>query len=213
MIQLQAITKKYDEQVVLDRLSLHVQNGEMLAIMGASGSGKSTLLNIIGLLECADGGKLILDGVVCKANSKQALLTIRNKISYVFQSYALIENMSVYENLWIALQYTKLTTQEKKKQIQQALQKVDLSLHIMKKVYTLSGGEQQRVALARALIKPSKMILCDEPTGSLDKDNTDYVLNLLVKAKEEGKTIVIVTHDKRVADICDRVVYIQKTNV
>ena len=171
-----------------------------------SGCGKSTLLNIIGLIEKFDSGSLKLFGKEIRNRSeflKKDL--IRYKIGYLFQNYALIDESTVNNNLLIGLKYTKHSESEKKKLIADALNKVGLSGFENKCIYKLSGGEQ-RVAIARIMLKPSELILADEPTGSLDPSNRDTILELIRKINSEGKTILMVSHDDYVVNTADRVI-------
>lgn len=201
IIKLEHINKSYKEQIVLKDLNLEINEGEIVSIMGESGCGKSTILNIMGLLDKADSGNLIIQDIVNpKINSKQAMLLQRNNIGYLFQNFALIEQLTVDKNLDIALNYVKSKNKKAKKQ--EVLEEVGLKGFENKKVYQLSGGEQQRVALARLMLKPCNIILADEPTGSLDEKNRNIVLNLLKKLNQHGKTIVIVTHDPFIKTIC-----------
>ncbi|BBA92523.1 bacteriocin ABC transporter ATP-binding protein [Streptococcus ruminantium] len=179
----------------------------MVAITGPSGCGKSTLLNIIGLIDDFQNGSYQFDGMEnIKVNSSQASSIIRNKISYLFQNFALMDSKTVEENLMLALFYQKLSKHEKKKRISQALEQVGLKGYENDNIFELSGGEQQRVAIARAILKPSIVILADEPTGSLDRKNKEIVLDLLRKLNQDGKTILIVTHDPEVAEACSRTI-------
>lgn len=206
IIMLENVSKSYNKKV-LDNISIDIKEGELVAITGESGRGKSTLLNIIGLLEYPDEGKLIIDGEVnVKPSSMKANKILRNKISYLFQNFALIDEGSVYSNLMLSLKYNSCSKSEKKEKIKNALNKVGLENYEKRKIYELSGGEQQRVAIARVILKPSKIILADEPTGSLDEKNRDQVISLLKYLNKEGKTVVIVTHDKNVANECDRII-------
>lgn len=209
IIKLEKVNKRYGEKVVLKDLSLEIDKGEMVAFIGNSGKGKTTIMNIIGLLESFDSGKLIIDGEEnISVNSKKANLNLRNKISYLFQNFALVENKTVSFNLEIATKYLKKSKSEKKALIEEALEKVNLKGLENKKVYQLSGGEQQRVSIARVLIKDSKIVLADEPTGSLDTLNRDMVFKHLKDINSKGKTIVIVTHDLELAKMCDRIIKI-----
>lgn len=209
IIKLEKVNKRYGEKVVLKDLSLEIDKGEMVALIGNSGKGKTTIMNIIGLLESFDSGKLIIDGEEnISVNSKKANLNLRNKISYLFQNFALVENKTVSFNLEIATKYLKKPKSEKKALIEEALEKVNLKGLENKKVYQLSGGEQQRVSIARVLIKDSKIVLADEPTGSLDTLNRDMVFKHLKDMNSKGKTIVIVTHDLELAKMCDRIIKI-----
>lgn len=208
LIELKNVSKSYNGKTLFHHFNLTIHDGEMVAIVGESGAGKSTLLNIIGLLEECDEGEILYDYESIQPQSYHAPLMMRNYISYLFQNYALVEEMSVYENLLIALKYTKLKKKEKREIIKNALKEVGLANKIDHIIYTLSGGEQQRVALARVFIKESRVILCDEPTGSLDFKNSQIVMQLLLKCKEQGKTIIVVTHDERIAKQCERIIRI-----
>jgi putative ABC transport system ATP-binding protein len=207
MIVLKKICKKYGRKVIYDNFSLTINDGEFVAIVGASGSGKSTLLNIIGLLEPVDKGRVSIDDQSdITPQSNKAISIIRYKFNYLFQNYALIDEETVEYNLKLALRFTK---GNKKELIKNALKRVGLGGYEKAKIYQLSGGEQQRVALARVILKPSKYILADEPTGSLDPNNRDIVIRTLRKLnREDNKTVIIVTHDMYVADQCDRIIEI-----
>lgn len=205
IIKLKNINKSYKNKKVLRDFSLEVEDGEMVAIVGASGKGKSTLLNIIGLLDLPDSGDVIIDGNKnVKPNTSKANKILRSTISYLFQNFALVDNKSVLENLLIGVKYSKGSKKEKINNIKSVLEKVELSGYEDKKVYELSGGEQQRVAIARIMLKPSKIVLADEPTGSLDEKNRNLVVELITKINALGKTVIIVTHDKVVANACTR---------
>lgn len=204
-IELKNISKKYENKQVLDNFNLVVNKGEMMAITGQSGTGKSTLLNIVGLLEEPDSGDVIIQGIenAWKSEKKQIEL-FRYTIGYLFQNYALIDNETVSKNLDVALEYVKLPNKDDKKK--EVLEKVGLLDKLNSKIYQLSGGEQQRIALARLMLKKNDIILADEPTGSLDEVNRDQVLSILQSLNNEGKTILIVTHDPEVSKICTNVV-------
>lgn len=207
MLKLNGINKSFEKKNVLKDFSLSIKKGEMVAITGPSGCGKSTLLNIIGLIDDFQNGSYQFDGMEnIKVNSSQASSIIRNKISYLFQNFALMDSKTVEENLMLALFYQKLSKHEKKKRISQALEQVGLKGYENDNIFELSGGEQQRVAIARAILKPSIVILADEPTGSLDRKNKEIVLDLLRKLNQDGKTILIVTHDPEVAEACSRTI-------
>lgn len=188
-------------------MDLKVLEGEMVAITGKSGSGKSTLLNILGLLESADHGTVHLFGEDClRVRSKDASHLLRLRLGYLFQNYALIDNETVDYNLRIAQAYTKGSRKKKQEIKVEALRRVGLANASKRKVYELSGGEQQRVAIARLLLKPCDLVLADEPTGSLDAVNREEVLRMLHDLNDTGKTIIVVTHDERVAGTCSRVI-------
>lgn len=198
------ITKKFGEKVVLENFNLEIKKGEMVALMGESGKGKTTILNLIGLLDDDYQGELLIEKE--KVGKKEKVLYFRNKLGYLFQNFALIDNKTVNQNLDIALEYVK--NKEKGNLKQQALEKVGLSDKANQKVFSLSGGEQQRVAIARLLIKPCDIVLADEPTGSVDEKNKENIFNLLKSLNELGKTIIIVTHDKEIGQWCDRIINI-----
>ncbi|MDR1568566.1 MAG: putative bacteriocin export ABC transporter [Streptococcaceae bacterium] len=207
MFKLENIVKKYGEKVVLDNLNITIEDGEMIAIMGESGSGKSTLLNILGLLESFDSGTYQLDNEQnVKPNSRLANKIIRENITYIFQNYALIDNQTVTSNLSLAQKYVKEDKQAKNAQIKEVLDTVGLSGYENHKVFELSGGQQQRVSIARCLLKPSNLVLADEPTGSLDEKNRDIILKELKLLNQKGKTVIIVTHDLEVAHSCSKII-------
>ncbi|MGL4760003.1 MAG: ABC transporter ATP-binding protein [Sarcina sp.] len=209
MIKLVGIKKSYGTTKILDDFSCSIKENEMVAIMGKSGSGKTTILNLIGCLDKADSGEVIINKIVNPfVNKKKKIDLFRNEIGYLFQNYALIDSQSVSENLDIALEYCGKKFKEKEKLKILSLDKVGLANKINSKVYSLSGGEQQRIAIARLFLKKSKIILADEPTGSLDVENRMNVLNLLKELNKCGKTVVIVTHDKEVGSFCDRIIKI-----
>ena len=211
MIEIKKVGKKFGDKVVFTDLSYTINDGKMIAIVGPSGCGKSTLLNILGLLDTDYSGEVLYDGqLLSKASEKKRDEYIRNNINYLFQNYALVDNYTVSKNLDIALEYVK--GKDKKKLKEEALDKVGLLDKLNNKVFELSGGEQQRVALARLILKENDIILADEPTGSLDEDNKAIILRLLKELNNEGKTVVVVTHDKVVADMCDREINIKELN-
>ena len=207
MIQLENITKTIGKKVILENLSLKINQGDLVAIVGKSGSGKSTLLNLLGLIDGDYSGNYEIFGQKnVPVNSAKSQAIIREHISYLFQNFALIDNETVEYNLMLALKYVKLSKKDKVKKIEEILERVGLSSTLHQKVSELSGGEQQRIAVARAILKPSQLLLADEPTGSLDPANRDLVLKFLLDMNKEGKTVIIVTHDIYVAQQCHRVI-------
>lgn len=207
IIEIKSLDKFYGKKIIFKNFSMSVEPGDLVAITGNSGCGKSTLLNIIGLLEDYNHGEIVIDGKRgLHPNSKAANKMLREVISYLFQNFALVDDETVLYNLNLALKYVKSSKFQKQKQIENALQKVGLTGYENKKIYRLSGGEQQRVAIARILLKPSKIILADEPTGSLDHYNRDIVIEMLKEINKQGKTIIIVTHDDYVAQHCHKVI-------
>ncbi len=207
IVELINIEKSYDNNVILDEISITIEEGEMVALTGESGRGKSTLLNVIGLIEDYDYGEYSIVGKKnIKPNTLKARRIIRNNIGYIFQNYALIETETVEYNLNIALKYTKYKKKEKRKLISDTLKVVNLESKLKEKVFKLSGGEQQRIAIARVMLKPSRIIIADEPTGSLDNKNRDIVMELIKNLNKEGKTVIIATHDPYVISKCNKVI-------
>jgi putative ABC transport system ATP-binding protein len=207
VIELTGIHKSFRQRIVFRDFSLRIARGEMVALQGVSGSGKTTLLNIIGLIEPIDGGNHIIVGHRnIRPGSRAAQQVIRREISYLFQDFALVENLSVEKNLLMALYYVKATLREKRQLITAALGQSNLKGYSHAKIFELSGGEQQRVALARSILKPGCLLLADEPTGSLDGRSRDMVLDIIQHMNKQGRTIVIVTHDSTVAARCSRIV-------
>ncbi|HFI0625439.1 ATP-binding cassette domain-containing protein [Streptococcus parasuis] len=207
-IKINHLTKKFGDRIVFENLNLEIPERSIISIVGKSGSGKSTLLNMIGLLEDFEIGSIELFGnTLPKINSSKATQIRRNKISYLFQSYALINDMTVTQNLLLSLHFTDLSTNEKKNKLDLVLDELELN-HLKKsKINTLSGGEQQRVALARAILKPSQLILCDEPTGALDHQLASKIYdNIELLRDEYNKTVLIVTHDLELAQKTDKVI-------
>jgi len=211
VIKLKNIHKTYgkDSSLVeaLKGVSLNVEKGEMLAIMGKSGSGKSTLLNIMGTLETMDSGEYIYGHKVLDFNSQSKLSDFRcNKIGFIVQNFSLINDYSVYGNVVLPLKYNGIPKKEQKEKVHTMLEKLEIENKADKYPYQLSGGECQRVAIARAIINEPEMILADEPTGSLDEQTESVILDILCKLNKEEKTIVIVTHDSNVARVCNRII-------
>nr|WP_130808300.1 putative bacteriocin export ABC transporter [Senegalia massiliensis] len=204
MCELHNIYKSFDGKVVFENFSLNINQGDFLCITGNSGSGKSTLINIMGLLEQPDSGTVNVCGNKdVKPNSPTSQKLLRHQIGFLFQNFALIDDKSVNYNLDVACVNKKRWDKNKKIQL---LEKLQLDVSLNKKVYHLSGGEQQRLALARLLIKDCDLIFADEPTGSLDYDNRDIVLKFLHQLNNEGKTIVIVSHDQYIKKHCQKVI-------
>ncbi|CAL9529275.1 Cell division ATP-binding protein FtsE [Nocardiopsis dassonvillei] len=214
--ELRGVCKEYGGRAVLDGFDLAVGAGEMVAVTGASGSGKSTVLNLMGLLEAPDGGEVRLLGERApRPRSRGAKKYLRSHLGYLFQNFALIESATVRENLEVALAYAPRVgaAGSKRERMAEALEHVGLAGTEERKVFSLSGGEQQRVAIARLMLKPCEVVLADEPTGSLDADNRDVVLDLLRGMNEAGRTIVIATHDRAVVEACGREVGLAHTGL
>lgn len=205
IIELQNVSKKFSSETALKNISLKIERGEIVAITGESGCGKTTLLNILGLIMKPTSGNYNMAGVrIDNINSKKAMLLRRYKIGYLFQNYGLVEDETVDWNLRLEYTYKKINKAGRNKQIIKMLKEFNLSDVRKKKIYELSGGQQQRIALIRLLIKDSDIILADEPTGSLDPANRDMVMDYLKEFNENGKTVVVVTHDPAVAGMCQR---------
>ena len=199
-IEIVNVTKKYGSKEIFTDLNLTFEAGKSYALIGGSGSGKSTLLNIIGRLEKIDSGKVLVDKQDIWKTKERTYF--KNTIGYVFQNYSLIENKTVYDNL-------KLLNKDKKI-ISEILEKVGLSKDYLKhKIYELSGGQAQRVAIARMLMKPRKIILADEPTGALDSEIGNEIINLLLSEAAENNYVIIATHDPAVYSKVDVIVDIK----
>lgn len=213
MIKITNITKTFimgDEKInALDDISFTVKKGEFVSIIGPSGSGKSTLMNILGLLDVADSGKYILDGVDIEKLSDGQLAEIRNrKIGFIFQSFNLLQKLTAYENVIVPLMYRGLSHNESKKLAYEYLEKVGLKGREKHHPAQLSGGQQQRVAIARALVGKPEIILADEPTGALDSKTGIEIMAKLQELNERGQTIVLITHDINIAKKAKRIVRI-----
>ena len=211
MVEIKQLHKSYsigDSSLhVLKGIDLSVDQGEMVAIMGSSGSGKSTLLNIIGMLDEADGGDYILDRVPIKNLTEKKAAIYRNKfLGFIFQSFNLINYKNALENVALPLYYQGLKRKERQVKARFHLEKVgllDWETHLPSE---LSGGQKQRVAIARALASDPKLLLADEPTGALDSATSYDIMAFLQQLNEEGKTILIVTHEQDIAEMCKRIV-------
>jgi putative ABC transport system ATP-binding protein len=195
------------ETTALNKVSLHVKEGEYVAVMGPSGCGKSTLLNILGLLDNPTSGSYIFNGTeVAKLKERDRTIFRKGNIGFVFQSFNLIDELNVYENVELPLIYLKMKAGERKKRVEDVLEKMKIQHRAKHFPQQLSGGQQQRVAIARAVVANPKLILADEPTGNLDSKNGLEVINLLTELNKEGTTIVMVTHSDHDAGYAHRIV-------
>jgi len=201
--------KKSNEFEALHKVSATIENGEMVAIIGKSGAGKSTLLHILACIDSYQEGEYTIDGTLVKALSERQYAKIRNeKIGMVMQDFALVEDFSALENVMIPLNFAKKKIPNKKEKALEALRSVGIEDLAKKPCNKLSGGQKQRVAIARAIVNEPSMILADEPTGALDTKTSAEIMELFKKLNEQGRTVVIVTHDMNVAEQCGRVIEI-----
>jgi putative ABC transport system ATP-binding protein len=195
------------ETTALNKVSMHIKQGEFVAIMGPSGCGKSTLLNIIGLLDNPTRGEYYFDGQeVGKLRERNRTLLRKGNIGFVFQSFNLIDELTVYENVELPLIYLKLKAHQRKEMVEKVLEQMKINHRRKHFPQQLSGGQQQRVAVARAVVANPKLILADEPTGNLDSKNGIEVMNLLTDLNKAGTTIVMVTHSSRDAAYAHRII-------
>ncbi|PEM46028.1 ABC transporter ATP-binding protein [Bacillus wiedmannii] len=211
LIVLKDIKKVYSNKnhntFALNGINLTINKGEIIAIMGRSGSGKSTLLNVIGLIDMPNEGEYTLnEKTLTEIRANQVHKTRNEMIGFVFQYFALLKEHTVLDNVALPLTYRKLKQRERENKAKFYLEKVGLKEQMYKTPDELSGGQQQRVAIARALVGEPELILADEPTGNLDRKTGEEIMNLLLQLNEEGRTIIIVTHDIEVANKCNRII-------
>ncbi|KMP91381.1 peptide ABC transporter ATP-binding protein [Bacillus wiedmannii] len=211
LVVLKDIKKVYSNKnhntFALNGINLTINKGEIIAIMGRSGSGKSTLLNVIGLIDMPNEGEYTLnEKTLTEIRANQVHKTRNEMIEFVFQYFALLKEHTVLDNVALPLTYRKLKQRERENKAKFYLEKVGLKEQMYKTPDELSGGQQQRVAIARALVGEPELILADEPTGNLDRKTGEEIMNLLLQLNEEGRTIIIVTHDIEVANKCNRII-------
>jgi putative ABC transport system ATP-binding protein len=215
MIQLKQVVKVYNpkksnEFKALKGVSLRIEDGEMVAITGKSGAGKSTLLHIIACIDSYEDGEYYIDDMLVRDLSEKKLAAVRNRyIGIVMQDFALVEEFSALENVMLPLDFSKQKLTAKKDKAMEALKNAGISDLAKKKVNQLSGGQKQRVAIARAIVNEPQIIIADEPTGSLDSKTTEEIMSLFGELNRQGKTVVIVTHEESVAEMCQRRIVIQ----
>ncbi|MHA7619191.1 ABC transporter ATP-binding protein [Cellulosimicrobium cellulans] len=206
MIEVVGAAKFYGARTVWTGLTLSVEAGTMAGLVGSSGSGKTTLLNCVGLLDRLDAGTLFVDGRDVTALSPHGRrLFRRDELGYLFQNYALIDNATVAANLDVAFVSRGVRRADRARRREEVLERVGLGGYERAAVYELSGGEQQRVAVARLLLKRPRVVLADEPTGALDEGNADAIVGLLRELADEGRAVVVATHNPRVEQACDTV--------
>jgi putative ABC transport system ATP-binding protein len=195
------------ETHALDGVSIGVEKGEFVSIMGPSGCGKSTLMNLLGLLDAPSGGEyFLMEEEVSKYNEEKRAEIRRGNIGFIFQSFNLVDELSVYENIELPLLYLRVPKSKRRDKIQYVMEKVNIGHRSRHFPQQLSGGQQQRVAVARAIVGGPQLILADEPTGNLDSRNGEEVMNILLTLNREGTTIVMVTHSSAYAEYSGRVV-------
>ncbi|MDR1599834.1 MAG: ABC transporter ATP-binding protein [Oscillospiraceae bacterium] len=211
LLELKRVSKLYGELKALDDVSLRVERGEWIAIMGPSGSGKSTMMNIIGCMDKPTIGEVMMDGVdISKENRKKLTEIRRDKIGLIFQQFHMINYLTAVENVMVAQYYHSMPEES---EALEALSRVGLRDRARHLPSQLSGGEQQRVCVARALINHPELILADEPTGNLDEANENIVIDLFKQLHREGTTLIVVTHDPEVADVAQRAVVLDHGRV
>jgi putative ABC transport system ATP-binding protein len=211
MIKTLNLTKVYRteevETTALNEVDLEIKSGEFVSIMGPSGCGKSTLLNILGLIDNPSGGEYhFLDHEVARYSERKRSQLRKNNIGFIFQSFNLIDELTVFENVELPLIYTKVSARDRRKRVEEALEKMNMMHRRNHFPQQLSGGQQQRVAVARAVINNPKLILADEPTGNLDSANGNDVMKTLVHLNNEGATIIMVTHSQYCAEFGNRII-------
>ena len=211
MIEMKNVTKIYSngeyETLALKDINLSIKKGEFVAIMGKSGSGKSTLLNIIGCMDELTNGEYLFDDIIVNNLNRKKLDKFRkDNINFVFQNFALMNQYSVYENVEVPLLARNIKKSERKVLIEEVLKKLGILEQKDKLPVHISGGQQQRTAIARAIIAKNQLVVADEPTGALDEKNSEEILKILKALNKEGLTIVIVTHDRKVAEQANRII-------
>lgn len=214
LIELKEISKTYGKGEAsveaLKNLELKVDEGEFVAIVGPSGSGKSTLLNIIGSLDRATAGEYLFNGVNISNFSQKDMATFRGEeIGFVFQNFNLLNDKTVVDNVMVPLRFSKKLKGNKRDRAMELIERVGIKGQDSKRVNELSGGQQQRVAIARALVNSPRIILADEPTGALDKKTGESIMELLRELNKGGTTVIIITHDEKIAISSDRIIRIE----
>ncbi|MDD4706429.1 MAG: ABC transporter ATP-binding protein [Bacilli bacterium] len=219
MIEIKNLTKIYNvnkenEFQALSDINLIINNNEMVAIMGKSGAGKSTLLHILAGIDRATEGDVIIDNINLSSLKKNQLSEFRNnQVGIIMQDFQLMEYATTLENVILPLYFRKMKNKKRLEAASELIYGVGLENHIKKPVNLMSGGEKQRVAIARALITSPSIILADEPTGSLDSENSQHIIDMLKRINKKGKTVIIITHDKDLANHMDRIIFLKDGKV
>lgn len=218
ILSMKSIVKSYvlgdEEQVVLKGINFRVNEGEFVSILGPSGSGKSTMMNIIGCLDCSTSGSYILSGQDIKDLNENELADIRShEIGFVFQSFQLLSRLTALQNVELPMIYAGIPSHERKVRAKEMLERVGLANRIHHYPNQLSGGQQQRVAIARAISTNPTILLADEPTGALDQKTSHQVMSLFKELNQEGRTIIMITHDETIAKEASRIVRILDGNL
>ncbi|WP_336883633.1 ABC transporter ATP-binding protein [Priestia koreensis] len=210
MIRLKNVSKRFTKntEATLKNVDLYIKEGEMVSIMGPSGSGKSTLLNIIGLIDAPTEGSYHLENIDTSTVKSKYHKYRNQKVGFIFQHFSLLDDYTVLENVMLPLVYRGIPHKKRVQVSEEMLEKVGLKAHAKKYPSQLSGGEQQRTAIARVLAQNPSIILADEPTGALDQKNGEKIMGILKEINNQGKTLLVVTHDQNVANSCDRTIHL-----
>jgi len=213
IIELVNIEKKFKNNIIFKNLNLEIKENDFLGIIGKSGSGKTTLLNIIGLIDEIDNGIIKIENEPIKnISSKESMILRRYKLGYLFQNFGLADDETIEWNLNLALEYKKLSKNERIEQITSIIKKFQLEKISGKKIYQISGGEQQRVAIMRLILQNPDIIIADEPTSSLDEQNELIIMNYLKTLHQNGKTIIMVTHNEKLKSYFTRCINLSNIN-
>lgn len=213
LIEIVNMNKKFNDNYLFKNLSLEIEEGEFIGLIGCSGSGKTTLLNIIGLISKPTSGQVnIANKKSVKINSKDAMLLRRYKIGYLLQNYGLVEDENVKWNLMLSLEYSKLSRREKEEKIERYLESFKMKESLNKMIFELSGGEQERISIIKLFLKNSDIVIADEPTTGLDDKNINIVMDYLKELNRHGKTIIMVTHDSSLYKYFSRIINVDEIN-
>lgn len=215
MISINGVYKTYNLNksnafLALDNITETIKDGELVAIIGESGAGKSTLLHILACIDCFEKGSVIIDGYDISHISDKKSSELRNHVTaIILQDFALLDDYNVFENVMMPLYFTKMTRSERKRKVKKALNEVGIANLALKNVNQLSGGQKQRVAIARAIVNNPKYLFADEPTGALDSNTAEQIINLFKQLNRSGIAVIIITHSPQLAQSCDRIIKIK----